>query len=714
MYGRNINFVNLNPQQIHEVFDPFNGIVDYNTVDKYARGIAFATEQGKLFFARNLNILYSKLMMLAANTEKPFLPIPKKSEGRIRIGKYVQGSLQFSDCMINPDDLIQSAIIAAPNKGKTRLIFTLIREIMKMSEQSDKKTSVVMVDKKQDGRNMGPDVIVLSIEDLGINLFDAPPSCDQRKWISDVCQLLMSIWQYFQRSRNTLMKTVYNLYESKQKVPTMLEIYEAFYEEELNNRRISSTKLEVNAVNQDRVENALKEFGKCFVTRKTFPLYEFLDAGIPLVIEADVSNDSFALLLGWLLLYIYRYRKSNNIRGNLSEGGTVVVCDEAYLIWESSRDYSESRRELGANFISTAPMFIRDFRTAIVAASQRPISPDYMATTNLKIVGYCGDYDDARYLAGSLGDPSLVDVIAKLGVGQFIIKIGDQKPALLQTENFPLEKVDDAELKERMKPFIDYIREYCKEEETEDQSNDTRQTVRLSKDAKRLLVDVLAHPESTVSTRYFRLELKGKKAQDIVEEILSSKYANLVVEPIESTKAAKYLVLTQQAIEWLKSEKLDVRLVQHIGNVSPLHALYQNILQIYLMRSGWNVRHDHPLGNKFLDVYAEKEDSKVGFEIAINSAVDVSRTASALASVTEYLFLCRDMATVNSIRSQLTTIQNEKIRYLIASQYIMRLKKGILDYYTYNTENTQNTKDSQNLPSSTCEQAENRSTQQVG
>lgn len=647
------------------------------------------------------------------SSKNPILPdISDEITGNLHIGTIMVGDTPTGACLVGLNDLIQSAIVAAPGKGKTKLIFTLIRAILKLNEKLKDKISVVMLDKKRDGRRAGTDFVVLGLEYLGLNFFDAPPNCDQRKWISDISQLLMSRWGWFYRSRNYFMSIVNNLYEARSKPPTLLEVCETIREEMITGNRVSARKLEVIETNLDRIENTLSEFGSCLSKRKTFPLWEFLDSGIPLVIEVDISDDSFALLLGWLLLYIYRYRKSNDLRGNVSEGGTIVVADEAFRLWEPSSEYSESRRELGADFIATAGLYLRDFRTAIVAASQKPLSSDYMASVSFKVVGYCGDYEDARYLANALGDPELVKVILKLKPHQFLVKIGDKKTALVQTPDYPLQEVDDEELKQRMLPFIEYVQEYCREE-PEDQKEEKKETVRLSRDAKSLLVDVLTYPESPISVRYSRLGFKGRRAQEVVEEILVSKYAELVVEQIEGAKAAKYLVLAQQSIDWLKSEGKDVSQIQHIGRVGPVHDLYQNILQVFLRRCGYSVTHDVQVGRKFVDVLAENGGRKTVYEIAVSDAVSEDRVYSALESVDEYLFICRDMIVLNSIRSQIK-IQNDKIRYFVASQYLNSLKKHILDYYTNNTENNQNTQNNQNSDSVNGEKEENRRNQQIG
>ncbi|MEM3143160.1 MAG: hypothetical protein QXW91_00825 [Candidatus Nitrosotenuis sp.] len=644
------------------------------------------------------------------SSKNPVLPdITDDIDGNLYLGKIMVGDTPTGACLVGLNDLIQTAIVAAPGKGKTKLIFTLIRAILKMNEKLRDKISVVMIDKKRDGRRAGRDFVVLDLDYLGLNFFKAPPNCDQHKWISDMSQLLMSRWGWYFRSRNYFMSRVNNLYEAKGKPPTLLEVCELINEELVTGNRISSRKLEVVETNLDRMENTLSEFGPCLSKRETFPLWEFLDSGIPLIIEADISDDSFALLLGWLLLYIYRYRKSNDMRGNVSEGGTIIIADEAFRLWEPSSLYSDSRRELGADFIATAGLYLRDFRTAIVAASQKPLSSDYMASVNLKIVGYCGDYEDALYLANGLGDPDLVKVILKLKPHQFLVKIGDKKPALIQTDDYPLQNVDDEELEQRMKPFIEYVKNYCKEKD-EDQKEEKKETVRLSRDAKNLLVDVLTYPESPISARYFRLGFKGRRAQKVVEEVLVSKYAELVVEQIEGVKAAKYLVLTQQAIDWLKSQEMDVSQIQHIGRVGPVHDLYQNILQVFLRKCGYSVMHDVQVGQKFVDVLAEKNGRKSVYEIAVSDAVSEDRVYSALESVNEYIFICRDFIVLNSIRAQIK-IQNEKIRYFVASQYLNSLKKHILDYYTNNTENNQNTQNNQNSDSFNGEKEENRRNQ---
>jgi len=698
----------MDVEEVYREFEPYNGTVNLQMVKKVITAYTLSSQHLKDRYLMMLEMLHSRMKLSALRTDKPFLKLPTESKGQINIGKFAQGCRSFADCLLNPDQLIQTCIVSAPNKGKTRLLFRFCKEIetYNLTQPEEKRIGIIILDRKQDFRNIDIDKVVLTLDDLFINIFDPPPACDARKWLSDISQLLMSVWGFFYASRNYFMNISNNLYESKHKVPTLFEVYEAIKDEQASARRLSGRRMEIQEVNLDRIENILQEFGKCCVARKSFPLWQFIDSTIPLVIEADVSNDSFALLLGWLLLYIYRYRKSNDIRGNISEGGTVVICDEAYLLWEAAKDYSESRRELGANFISQAPLYIRDFRTAIVAASQRPLSPDFMTATNLKIVGYVGDYDDAKYLANSLGDPDLVDVIPTLDVGEFIIKIGDRDPALLRTEDYPVQRIDDLTLKEMMKPFVEYVRDCCREEEQQKESEPQRKQARLSDDAKNLLLDVCAYPESTISARYYRLNLKGRSAQEVVSELLESGYAELVVENIENNKPAKYLVPTLSGLECLKSCGRSVEHLQHIGKVSPLHALYQNMLLTYLKRLGWKVKHDYQLTDKFVDIYAEDDKRRVAFEIALNPAIDANRVVSALSKVDEYVFLCKDVVTANTLESQLKN-QSDKIKYFIATNFITDLKKATLDIYQYNIENNQNNQKKQNSDSNNRENQEN-------
>ncbi len=685
----------MSAEDIYREAEKYNARIDLQIVRQLIIAYTLSSAQLKPKYLNMLKMMFDKMTHVALKTDKPFLKIPEKSVGSLRIGKYMQGGETFSDCLLEGDQLIQTVIVGSPNRGKTKLMFGICKQIdlLNQNRSMEKRIGIISFDnKRQDFRNLDIPMVVLRIpQDISINILEPPPGCDTRRWFSEISQLLMSIWGVYFASRNFLLHIINDLYTAKNRIPTLLEVYETIKDLQETQKRFSPRRLDIQDVNLDRLQNALMEFGESFTKRKSFPFWEFIKNRIHLIIESDLSNDSYAQLVGWALLYTYRFNKSNNIRGNISNGGTLFMIDEASTLWEISRDFSESRRELGANFVSQSPLYVRDFSIAICSASQRPLSPDYLGASNLKIVSYLGDYNDAHYIASSLGDPELVEVIARLGIGEWIIKIGDQQPALLKTEDYPTGRISDEELEQRMQPFLEYVRNYCKEPEETEEVKEQKQHEKLSQEAKSMILHVYEHPLTKLTNRYEDLKLTGAKAQQIIGELREKGYAETIQEAIDNPHKSTYLVLKQPALEWLKSQGKDVSYLLRIGRVSFTHAFYAMVLSRTLRNLGLKVINEQSVGNKFVDVYAEnKEGKKVAYEIAISPSVDASRVKSALEIVDEYIFLCKDMLIINSIENQLKELTSDKIKYYIASNYILDLKKAVLDYYRENKQNNEN------------------------
>lgn len=691
-------------EKIVEKFKRFNMHVNMDLVRKAAKSMVMSkSEESKKVFQNILKQFETKIEILKLKVDKPFIEVPEPREGPVSLGNYMQGGQTYHECMVRIDDLIMSVVNAAPNKGKTNLLFHTCTQVHEYNRKNPtKKICMIILDRKKDFRNLPIPAVVLDIQDTRIDFFDEPPNSEKERWISDISNALMHAWGWMFASRNYFMSKVYGLAQYG-KTPTLYEVFEEIKKDKESPGRVTNRQLEIQEVNLDRIQTALREFGKCMSTRKTFQLHEFIESGMPLVIEADMSPDSYAILFSWLLLYIYRMNKDNNVRGNLGIGGGVmVIADESYLLWETAKDHSEARRELGANFISLAPLYLRDFRCCIIAASQRPLSPDFMSAANTRIIGYTGDYKDAQYYANSLGNPDLVQTIMKLDVGEFLIKIGDKDAALIKVPHIPYERVSDETINEAMMPYKQAILEYCKEEQEEKKEEPK---FKISEETKALLRNVRDYPDSTISFRYEKLGWKTNAAQQYVQDAVKSGYLRIVEDMLDSQKKAKYLVPTQQGIEWLRYEGHDVKDLCHVGKQTATHSLYQNILISRLKRLRHNVLHDHPVADKIVDVWAEK-DRKVAYEICVNPAIEVSRALSVLGHVDEYCFVCKDLMIMQSIRSQ---INGEKIRFRLAAEFFQDLKRAVLDYYTEYRKNNPNNQDKQNPSPDDNEKPDDRS-----
>ena len=235
------------------------------------------------------------------------------------------------------------------------------------------------------------------------------------------------------------------------------------------------------------------------------------------------------------------------------------------------------------------------------------------------------------------------------------------------------------------------MKNYCKEPEEAKEVKEQKPHERLSQEAKSMILHVFEHPLTKLTNRYEELKLTGAKAQQIIAELREKEYAETIQEAIDNPHKSTYLILKQPALDWLKSQGKDISYLLRIGRISFAHAFYAMVLSRTLRNLGFKVTNEHPVANKFVDVYAEnKEGKKIAYEVAISPSVDAARVKSALNIVDEYIFLCKDMMIINSIESQLKELSSDKIKYYIASNYILDLKKAMLVYYTQNNQNNEN------------------------
>lgn len=702
-----------------ERFRPVNMHVNMELIGKAAKAIVLArSDDSKRIFLNTLKQFENKAALLRLKTDRPFVEVPSQESqtGPLSLGCFVQGDDTYHDAKMNLGDLQMTQINAGIGKGKTNLIFHLLVEANKYSEAVEKqrKISFIVLDRvKKDFRNLPVPAAVLDVRDLRINFFDPPPNVPADKWIPEICNALMHVWGWLYASRNYFATTVDKLYQQSggKKIPTFYEVYQEIKRDKESFARKTNRQQEIQEVNLDRIENTLREFDRCLFTRKTFQLHEFITERVNLVIEADITPDSFALLLVWLLLYVFMHNKFTGIRGNISgeNGGTFLVADEAYVIWETLRDYGSARKEIGANFVSLAPLYLRDFSVAIIAASQRPLSPDYQAAANLRIIGYSGDYKDSQYYANSLGNPELLQDIMKLDKGEFLVKNGDKPAALVKVPFVPFKipgrRITDEELAEEMHEYKQSILEYCREIEVKPAKQEFPE---LSDTTKSFLLDICNFPDSQLKERYERLRLRDSSQQAALLEVLKSGYVNLVKDNLHSRKQGKYLTATAKGIEWLRSESKDVSAISFEGNVTPVHILYSAVLFLRLRNLGLEVQKEKFVAEKKVDVYAQGA-KKVAFEIAVSPDVDIARVIKALEHVDEYYFLCQSVIVEQSIRSRL---QGEKIVFRIAADYLLELldpDSPAARSISNSNKNTPNTQDNQDSSQNGHEQPRNRS-----
>lgn len=678
----------------------YNTEIDWPAAEKVYQAYLFSEDvMIKQMNKELLDIFRAKVNAIKASNEKPALHVPLASEGDLTFGRYMQLGKMLNECKISIDSLIHSAIIAPPNRGKTVFNFSLATEVNNYNEGLEDKSRIisqVFIDRRKDFRNLPFKKIVLDIKKIPWSFFEPPLDVDLKDWFEAMADATMHAWHTYLASKYKLTDTAYALYQKNGKqIPTMYDVFAQLEQEKMSFGKGSTFREhDLVDVSRDRIKNLIFETGNSTAFRKSFPLWEFLEEGIPIVIEADLSPENFSLLVSWVLIYIYAFMKKHDIRGNLSKGGTLLFFDEAYLLWQPERQFSESRKELGISFVSQSGMFVRDFRMCIIASSQQLLSSDYMSSTNVKMVGYISDYDQARRTAAILGNPRLIDIMPKLGQGDWILKVGDQLPVLLHTEDVKYERISDEDLAKEMKPYIDYIFEVCEEEQPKTPEEEKAFYPRLTDSAKAILQDVLVHPDVGIVTRYRNLKIGGNEQGRARDQLLQMGYCELVEEQIFGSHPSKHLCLTKLGWERLRNDGFDVTDAIHRGSQTPLHSFVQRMLVYYLKRLRFNVVHDHPLAEKDVDVYAEGNNKKTIYEVAISPFIDVNRLASALELVDSCVILCANNGIADQLENQLRTLASHKVEFHLVRDYLPKLRKQVRDYYTRESkrikENTKN------------------------
>lgn len=707
MYDGRKNFFGVDPQQIRDMFKPFNGSVDMGLVDKLARGMASASDNTRPMFVNNLQRLYSKVMYQAANTETPFLPLPEFRDGDILLGSLVQGDKEYGDYSVKLEQMIMSEIIAKPNAGKTVLNRHIIRGIYEYNQTrpEQERISCIIFDRKGDYLGLLHDIPMFAIripkDPFRYSIFEAPPNVDPISYISKQSDWLQHSWKFFMRGRNYLEKRAIHLYQKLGTAPSLYELRDDITED--TKRADTEVSRETRLMLLNRLDHTLTEFKECFACKAGFKLWELFRPGLITLVQVPLTVDSYNLLFGSFLIYGQEYRSNNGIRGNFMDGGTLLLVDESFATWSPSEKYSDIYIEQGPGVIQEAPRYVRDFKLCIVASSQMMLSADFNTSANLKIIGHLGDWLEALNAARSCGDETLVEAITKLDKGKFLVKCGTMDAFLLQTEDYPRKEVSEEHLSHVMKPFWDYLKTQYEPLGEKDEV----EFIRINdEDALRLIEDVYNHPTVAITTHYTNCGLSGQKAQNAKKILLESKLIDSVELDIEATgKKKKYLVFMQKGIEWMERRGFSMHYFKHLGHVGIEHELTKIIVMSHLKKMGFKVRHDYTVGSKTVDIFSEL-DSQEGklvkiYEICIRPAINSHNVRTVLIHCSEFICLCKDTTVLSSIQNQLKELPQQKVRYYVISEFLRDIKKQTLDREPdYIVNNNKNHENSQNLTSS--------------
>ncbi|MEM4250011.1 MAG: hypothetical protein QW395_06995, partial [Candidatus Nitrosotenuis sp.] len=538
--------------------------------------------------------------------------------------------------------------------------------------------------------------------DLRINMFEPPvPQIDIRGWQSKVCDLF-PLFGLMHGSRNFIKKKVMELQQETKEIPSLYDVYQSM--DSKRERGITNTGYRDASLN--KIENLVEEL-PCFNVKKSAPMMELLN--ISFAIEVDrLSMQAERFLVAYFLLVLLETRKALSIRGNpgLDSESTYLFVDDASSLWNPQLDHSEMVQDMSFNVLQEFPLVARDFKICLIFSSQRPLSKNIMSNAKTMIISGLPDDEDQWHLSNSMGvDPS---IFQRLNVGEFAVRSGNDEPFLIRTKRIEREMIDDETLEKLKRPLVQYMLENSISAKKSESKNVDMETLRLDREAKKLLYNVINYPSMTVTQRYDALSLKGSYAQYLKRYLIEKKMVEEVYLAIGSSKQSTFLVPTQRAIEYVRnSEDVDAAFYSHVGQTSPIHQLVQAMIIEYFTKSGYRISNDVYVGDKAVDVLVKK-DRAVVFEVAANPSIDVDRVRSALDDVDLFVVVATDLLVLNGIERSLEQVRSDKIRILPASSILTRMKDGVLDYNTLISLEQQNRENGEIGASNEAEQQKKR------
>lgn len=550
-------------------------------------------------------------------TKKPFYPYPE-IQGRFQLGSSPESDIALTSSILNQNLLLVGRVGA----GKTNLLSWL--EI-----QLD-RTGIPFwtFDYKRDHRHLLPlirNLLVIRWEDLKLNILRPPPGVDPLRWKQVLAEVIGKGTGLLHRSKNYLDEEIDKLYRGftgilegeripkalfrHHPAPTLKDLKQLI---DLDWPEGNRNKQEARWIVQSRIDSLLRNSPGIFDCDKGYPWEELLDRSI--VFELDGLGEDFRNILSeilWMWVYLYRFYRGERT-GELKH---MLITDEARHLFDI---YKEKNVTLGRPIIDDLTVKSREFGEGLVVADQEPskITDSLKANCFTKVMLPLGSGKDLDEMGLTLGlDNEQVDYSHQLEVGEAIIQVGEHDPVPLNVPYIPVKKsVTDKQIKEGIEdlPFSP------PKETTQFKSYLSRFTSggkkerKISKEAETFLESVAVDPFINLTTRYEKLELTNYKGKKVKDELLEKSFLKEVKIGHGPGGKPTYFEITERGQEFL--ENLGIQVTRK-GRGGIKHRYYQRQVHQHFLNQGWESFIEY----RDLDMYAEKQDKKVGVEIISRS-----------------------------------------------------------------------------------------------
>ncbi|MEM5853684.1 MAG: DUF87 domain-containing protein [Candidatus Aenigmatarchaeota archaeon] len=633
--------------------------------------LVYAVEDGeKEKIREEINSMVNSFSYRLFFSKKPVLECPDREEaiGEIELGKVMQGDRILGSFGLSREELNQHVLVTGRSGcGKTTLIIQIIRSLL------SRGIPFLVLDYKMDYRHLiriYPQLVVLNWRDLQINPLQPPPGVSFREWKQQFLNIFGHVQGIWHGSTQYLLEAIDEVYEEKERIPRIEEVYKKIVEANESSRKMQ----EYASVVETRLYGMLSKLGKTINNESTLIDIEKL-LQMPVVLELHgLGRDEATFLALWFFYWIYAYRRAKAIRGRLLH---VLIIDEAKRVFTASEQYSQTTTEYSG--IPPQDLIcdeIREYSEAIIASDQEPtkLSNSLKANTYTKITGFLGNGRDIDDIAEAMDlSEEEREVLTKLERGEWLVKLAGRytKPFMIKTEDFPLKKdVNDQKLSERMQPVLEKLK--VKEKPVESKK---AEMPFLSEDAWKLLVNINAHPFNGIAGRAKELGFSPSRVERAKNELLSRGFVVQVEVSLSKRRPTSFLVLTASALSFLEARSVETKAWHYIGHVGFEHMLYAVLIKSSMQKLGYRALLEVNLGQRRLDVLAERNGRKLAFEVQLDPGKDLEAKLIIAESV-DVLYLVTSKQLFAAVREKLGNLPRnvrlysidvllEKMRYSI-------------------------------------------------
>jgi len=673
-------------------------------IDSMLNLILMHAKRERLDEAERLKLVVEKMLrpVYQAKVDQiPSMPMPEKTEGDLVLGTVFQGDKMYDEFKVPLISLIRHVgIFASAGHGKTVVIFNLIKQLMKYNKNHPENAIPFLAfDFKQDFRHLKDyPIICLRWNWLKLNPFVPPERMMETDWLNLVCSIMAHTFGWYYASQYYMSEFVSSQYDQVREDShvNMNKVRESIE----NTVEKSYKREEYRSVVLNRLTQLTQVLHEVLDCEQGVEISELLN--YPVIIELDGLEEGIAnFFVNLFLIYIMQYRMVQQHRGGLRH---LIIFDEAHRVFYKPSELKDTDVVLGPSPTQTLPRMIRDFGEGLIFSSQEPskINDSVIANTDLKLVGYLGSGFDINAVQSIYRiEYEDSEIIKKLKLGQWMVqKSGIPDPFLLQGIDYPLEKtVTDAELKERMKDFVEKMQ--SEPRRTGGTMLEYVKLPPLTEKAAKILTHVGQKPMRSISHRYKELGIHPLDGKNAVKELYDKKL--VVMHPIQLSagRPSGYLEPTGLGRMWLEKNNVSLSAWDdYVGNVGLEHRIFQWQTANALKKLGYVVKREYIMNGKRFDCYAEKfvqasgirsdgtaewkAVESIGIEICVSPKTDFLATEKLLDKLSEVIYVCKDLNVMNVMQKEFVSlgISSPKIKFAIAHRFLGELYSKISEKTT--------------------------------